>query len=75
MCYQSWLYRLHISTLKFIRKKASFSVVFTDQKDLYKKFFFQIKVEEDLKFLLAQITPKYSKKQRETATAPWYFAR
>ncbi len=37
--------------------------------------FLQIKVEEDLKFLLAQIMLKYSKKLRETSAAPRVFAR
>ncbi len=36
------------------------SIVFKGQKDLYKNNFLRIKVEEDLKFLLAQITLKYS---------------
>ncbi len=39
------------------------------------KIFFQIKVEDDLKFLVAQITFKYSKKRREKAAAPWVSAR
>ncbi len=39
------------------------------------KNFLQIKVEEDLKFLFAQITLKYSKKRRETAAAHRVFAR
>ncbi len=39
------------------------------------KNFLQITVEEDLKFLLSQITLKYSKKWRETAAAPRVFAR
>ncbi len=34
-----------------------------------------MKVEEDLKFLLGQITLKYSKKWRETAAAPLVFTR
>ncbi len=39
----------------------------------FKKIVLQIKVEEDLKFLLAQITLKYSKKQLETAAVPQVF--
>ncbi len=39
------------------------------------KNFFQIKVEEDLKFLLAQITLKYSKLWRETAATPQVFTQ
>ncbi len=56
-------------------RKASFADIFTDWKDLYKKIFLEMKVEEDLKFLLAQITLKYSKNRRETAAAPRVFAR
>ncbi len=37
--------------------------------------FLQIKVEEDSKFLIAQITFKYSKKLRETGPVPGVFAR
>ncbi len=35
----------------------------------------RLKVEEDLKFLLAQITFKYSKKRRETAAGPRVFTQ
>ncbi len=49
-----------------------FADVFKSEEPLQKSFH-QIKVEEDLKFLFAQITLKYSKKRRKTATAPRVF--
>ncbi len=46
--------------IEIYQKKASFVDVFTGQKELYKNKFLQIKVEEDLKFPLSQITLNYS---------------
>ncbi len=40
-----------------------------------RKNFLQIKVEEDLEFLLVQITFEYSEKRSENAAAPQVFAR
>ncbi len=54
------------------QKKASFADVFTDQMDLYKKFYSN-KSWRRFEILLAQITLKYSKKRRETAAAPRFF--
>ncbi len=49
--------------------------MFSQIRRTFKKNVFQLKVEEDLEFLLVEITLKYSKKRRKTAAAPKVFAR
>ncbi len=73
LCVISLSYIFYIFQRWNLLEKGFFCRLFTDQKDLYKNFL-QIKVE-DLKFILAQITFKYSKKRRKTVATPRVFAR
>ncbi len=60
---------------KIYFKKGFFCRRFRRSEGLLQNNFLQIKVKDDLQFLLAQITLKYSKKWCETVSMPWVFAR
>ncbi len=55
----------------YLLKKGFFCRRFHRSEGRLQKHFLQIKVKEDLKFLLVQIMLKYSKKRRWTVAAPW----
>ncbi len=69
----SYIFYILQSLNLYLSEKGFFYRRFRRLEGRLQKNFLQIKVEEDLKFLLAQIMLKYSKKRGETAAAPVYY--
>ncbi len=74
-CKQGFSYIFYIFQCWNFLEKCFFCRRFHGSEGPLQKNFLQIKVEEDLKFLLAQVTLKYYKKRRETAAVPRAFAQ
>ncbi len=75
LCVISLNYIFYIFQRWNLLEKGFFCRCFHRSVEPLQKNFLQVKVKEDLKFLLAQITLKYPRKQRETAAAPKVFAQ
>ncbi len=75
LCVISLSYIFYVFQHWNLLEKGFFCRCFHRSEGTLQNNFLQIKVEEDLKFLLAQILLKYSKKQRKIAVAPWVFVQ